>query len=270
MKRIGFVLMAGVSVGISYLTVVIGLGGNAQFNAVTVASIALPALVSGLVMVAYIVWDVRERRVEHGDVSALSAQLVRKEIEIDRLSSVDELTGLHTRHHFTENLALEYERAMRYNRPLALLLIEIDDAETLGEPARKLSKSYLLAEVAALVRAELRANDLGGRYMPDVLAVLLPETSPRLAQGVAERVRSLLSTREFFGRRFGVEIGLTISQGIAMAPAEGVDGADALVRAAQAALQMARSAGTGQIHMYEPPRAIRVSDTADEGERLAG
>jgi diguanylate cyclase (GGDEF)-like protein len=260
------VVVAGVAVGVSYLTVVVGLGNDAELNAATVGSIALPALVAGLVMVAYIVWDVRERHGEQGTVSQLNAQLVRKEIEIDRLSSVDELTGLYTRHHFAESLALEYARMKRYDRPLALLLVEIDDNELLGEQARKLSKGYLLSEIAALVMSQFRANDLGGRYTQEILAVLLPETKLDLAMSVADRIRSSLTTREFFGRRFGVEIGLTISQGIAVVPERGIETPDDLLEAAESALRSARAAGTGQIRVFEPPPAD--DEPADEEQEL--
>jgi diguanylate cyclase (GGDEF)-like protein len=260
--------MAGVAVGVSYLTVIVGLDTDAEFSAATVASIALPALVAGLVMVAYIVWDVRDRHSEQGRVSALNAQLVRKEIEIDRLSSVDELTGLHTRHHFMESLALEYARMKRYDRPLALLLVEIDDSELLGEQARKLSKGYLLSEIAALVKSQLRANDLGGRYTQEILAVLLPETKLDLAMSVADRVRASLTTREFFGRRFGVEIGLTISQGIAVVPERGIETPDELLGAAEWALRLARAAGTGQIRVYAPPLTEHETHDDDPEQEL--
>lgn len=260
--------MAGVAVGVAYLTVLVGLGSDTEFNPVTLASIAIPALVAGLVMVAYIVWDVRAGGGVHGEVSALNAQLVRKEIEIDRLSTVDELTGLHTRHQFAESLALEYERTKRYDRTLALLMIEIDEAEWLGEQARKLSKQYLLSEIAALVKSQLRANDLGGRYHPETLAVLLPETDLDLAESVADRLRSSLSTREFFGRRFGVEIGLTISQGIAVAPSRTISSPDELLQAAESALRQARLAGTGQIRVYRPPAPAPAADDDPSDRQL--
>jgi diguanylate cyclase (GGDEF)-like protein len=263
-KRILFVLLAGVSLGISYLTVIQGLGAHPGLGAVTVASIALPALVAGLLMVAYIAWDVGSERGKRSEASTLGAVLVKKEIEIDRLATVDELTGLETRHTFLENVELEYARAVRYRRPMALLLVEIDDTEALGEQARKLSKTYLLSEVAAVLRAQLRANDLGGRYMSEVLGVLLPETNAAQAEAVADRMRTSLSTREFFGRRFGVEIGLTVSQGIVAAPAGGVTSAEEFLRAGDTALQAARSAGSGQVYVYRPP----AEEPAEE-ERLA-
>jgi len=259
-----FVLLAGVSLGISYLTVIEGLGSHPGFGPVTVASIALPALVAGLLMIAYIAWDVGSERGRRSEASTLGAVLVRKEIEINRLATVDELTGLQTQHTFLENVELEYARAVRYRRPLALLLVEIDDTEALGEQARKLSKSYLLSEVAAALRSQLRANDQGGRYMPEVLGVLLPETNAAQAEAVADRVRTSLSTREFFGRRFGVEIGLTVSQGIVAVPADRVTSAEEFLRAGDAALQAARSAGSGQMYVYQSP----AEDPAEE-QRLA-
>lgn len=259
-----FVLLAGISLGVSFLTVIEGLGPRPGFRPVTVASIALPALVAGLLMIAYIAWDVGSELGRRSEASTLGAVLVRKEIEIDRLATVDELTGLQTRHTFLENVELEYARSVRYHRPLALLLVEIDDTDALGDQARKLSKSYLLSEVAAVLRAQLRANDQGGRYMPEVLGVLLPETSAAQAEAVADRVRMSLTTREFFGRRFGVEIGLTVSQGIVTVPADGVTSAGEFLRAGDTALQAARSSGSGQVYVYRPP-----AEEPDEEERLA-
>lgn len=265
MKRIVFALVAGVSLGVSFLTVIEGLGSHPGFGAVTVASVALPALVAGLLMIAYLAWDVGSERGKRSEASVLGAELVRKEIEIDRLATVDELTGMHTRQTFLENVELEYARAGRYRRALALLFVQIDATDALGEDARKLSKSYLLSELAAALRSQLRANDLGGRYMPEILGVLLPETDAGQAEAVANRVRAALSTREFFGRRFGAEIGLTVSQGIVVLPADGITSAEEFLRAGESALEAARSSGSGQVRVYAPP-----AEALAEDERLAG
>jgi len=233
------------------MAVIFGLGSDPHFNATVIASIALPALVAGLVMTAYIGLEIRKERHVEGAVSELNAQLVRKEIQIDRLSTVDELTGLNTRHHFDENLGPEFKRAERYGHPLSLLLIELDDLPELGAQSSKLSKNYLLSEIGSILRSRLRAHDIGCRYGAATLAVLLPETNATQACAVAGKVRSLLATREFFGRRFGATIGLSVSQGIAVAPVKAVNSPELLVRAAEEALRDARAAGCDQVRLHE-------------------
>jgi len=225
-----------------------GLGEHPSLNATTVASIALPALVAGLVMTAYIAWDIRQEKGVEGTVKELSTLLVRKEIQIDRLSNVDELTGLPTRQQMVEHLDLEWKRAQRFGRPLSLLLVQLDDPE--GARSTKLSKNYLLSEVAAIVRANVRAHDIGCRYDAEALAVLLPETNGTQACVVAGKIRSQLTTHEFFGRRFGAALGLTLSQGIAAGPSSSVDTPEMLLEAAESALLDARAGGADQVRLY--------------------
>lgn len=245
LKRIGFVLIGGSAVAASYVAILFALGSDPQLEGSTLATIAFPALVAGLTLTAYIAWDSRQSRETRGAVTELSAQLVRREIELDRLSTVDELTGLYTRHHFDENVRLEYKRCERYARPLSLLLIEIDDLVELGEHVGKLSKGYLLSEVGAILRTLLRANDLGCRYANECMAVLLPETNAGQAALVAEKVRALMAEHEFLG--FGEGVHVTVSQGIATAPARGVRSHLDLIRSCESALADARAAGFDQI-----------------------
>lgn len=262
-----FVLASGIAVGLSYVAVLAGQGARPDLSAATVASIALPALVSGFVMTAYIAWDLRHARAAEGQVSELNAQLVRKEIQIDRLSTVDGLTGLNTRYYFDESLDLEFKRAERFGRPLSLLLIELDDADGIGDQGSKLSKNYLLSEIGAILRSALRAHDIGCRYRGETLAVLLPETDAAGACTVAAKTRSMVGAHEFFGRRFGAALGLSVSQGVAVAPVPGVESPEQLLEGAEAALLAARTTGYDQVRVYECDDA---EDVGLERERLAG
>jgi diguanylate cyclase (GGDEF)-like protein len=249
-KRAAFVLLGGFAVGASYWAVLIGQGADATLDLETLAGIALPGFVSALVLLSYMAWDARNSRDTRGAVGELSAQLVRKEIEIDRLSTLDELTGLHTRHHFDENIKLEFQRCARYGHPLAMVLMEIDDLVAVGEPVGGLSKGYLLSEVGAILRTMLRANDIGCRYTNEVLAALLPETSGEQAMKVADRVRSMVAEREFLGRKHEAGLRLTVSQGICVVPQIGIESHRDFVRGAEQALADARSSGADQIRLH--------------------
>ena len=264
MKRFAFALLGGAAVGLSYVAVLFGLGDRPTFNATTVASIALPALVAGLVMTMYIAWEIRKEKSVEGTVQELNTQLVRKEIQIDKLSTVDELTGLPTRQPLIDHLDLEWSRARRFGRTIALLLIQLDEPE--NARSTKLSRNYLLSEIGAIVRSNVRAHDIGCRYDAETLGVLLPETNGTQACVVAGKIRSQLTTHEFFGRRFGAALGLTLSQGIAVGPSAAVDTPQALLAAAESALVDARASGSDQVRLY----GVAPAEGSQAEERLAG
>lgn len=235
------------------MAVVFGLTPYPGLGASTFASIALPALVSGLVMAAFIALEAKEAKEQNGLVGALNAQLAKKEIEISRLTHLDELTGLATRLHFDEVVQLEFKRAERHTRALSVLLVEIDDMAQIGESSGgALSKGYLLSEVGAMLRSMLRLNDIGCRYTADSLAVLLPETDAGQARVVAEKIRSLAAEREFLGHRPGAGFHLTVSQGVAVAPSARLADHVAFLKCAEAALADARASGTDQVRVVEP------------------
>jgi diguanylate cyclase (GGDEF)-like protein len=266
-KKILIVLVAGIAVGATYWAMLIAQGADASVGTDTIARIALPGFASALIMAAYMAWEVANNRQTKGTVSELSAQLVRKEIEIDRLSTLDELTGLYTRHHFDENVQLEFKRAGRYKRPLSLLLIEIDDLLDLGEHVGKLSKGYLLSEVGAILRTMLRANDIGCRYTNETLAALLPETNGAQAMVVADKVRSEVAHHEFLSQRHAEGMRLTVSQGVAVVPVPSIETHAAFVKAAESALAEARASGFDQVRMHFT--SPEPADETPDAERLA-
>src|SRR5262245_39367284 len=116
MMRAAIVLAGWIAVVAAYVAILVGLGTDATADGRTFATLALPALAGGLLLTAYIACDTHQSRDTRVAVSDLSPQLVRKEIELDRMSTIDELTGLYTRHHFDENVRLEYKRSERYSR----------------------------------------------------------------------------------------------------------------------------------------------------------
>ncbi len=246
------------------MAVIFGLAPAESLGSGTVASIALPALVSALVFTAFVAMVARTTQASAGQVHELHAQLARKEVAIARLASHDELTGLYSRHHFNETIGLEFERARRHNRSLSVLLVQLDDLAGFAERAGSLSRGYVLAEVASLLRTALRINDTGGRYADDCLAVLLPETDGHGAAVVAERVRAEVAKREFFGPGKSTSARLTVSQGIAAFPCAGISSHHELRKAAESALAEAKSAGGDDLRTYAAPAS--TEDAPPQGD----
>ena len=268
-RKVLFLLAGAGAIFASYMAVVFGLAPADGLGSGTVASIALPALVSGLVFTAFIAMVARSDRASTGQVHELHAQLARKEVEITRLASHDELTGLYGRHHFDETVGLEFERSKRHGRVFAVLLVQLDDLEGFAERAGSLSKGYVLSEVASLLRTALRINDTGGRYTDDCLAVLLPETDEQGAAIVAQRVHAELAKREFFGRGRSVAAMLTVSQGIAAFPGNGITSHHELQKAAEVALVEAKVAGGGAVCTFASPLSDVDAALQDEADTRA-
>lgn len=254
-------LLGGCAIGLSFagLTFERSSGG---VNLDKIIIIALPALVSALVCVAYFATR-QELNKTKGAVNALNAQLLRKEIELDHLAAVDELTGLYTRRQFDDQVRIEFERSRRYKRPLALLLIEVDDMQALGERVGRLGRGYLMSQVSEILRSRLRVNDIGGRYAPDTMSLLLPDAAESQALAVAEKIRGQVQVNSFMGEPYDNPMRLTLSIGVALSQHEEITTYGDLEKAAEHALSAAKLAGFDSLCVHGSPRAIRSAGTTD-------
>jgi diguanylate cyclase (GGDEF)-like protein/PAS domain S-box-containing protein len=119
------------------------------------------------------------------DITAL------KEVEsqLRRLVSTDALTGVASRRHLLDKAHSEMARAHRHNRPLSLLLIDLDHFKRVNDQLGHASGDAVLRSVGAACRNVLRREETVGRLGGEEFAVLLPETNQDAALLVAERLR---------------------------------------------------------------------------------
>ena len=162
--------------------------------------------------------------------------------QLEQLLMVDEKTGLYNFREFRRRLREEWARASRYDTPLSLVFLDIDDFkklnDTLGHPAG----DRVLAEFATLVTGGARANDVAARYGGEEFSIILPHTDATMAARVAERIRRAVSEFVFIEDEQPTHI--TVSAGVATYPStRGVDSVDELVRAADVALYQAKDQG---------------------------
>jgi len=257
-RRAAFLSLGGLVVFLSYIAVTTGVAPDASIGPVVVAAVAFPGLITGFVMVAYVAWETRNVREASLRAEELSTQLVRKEIELGRMSSVDELTRLNSRKEFDSSLRMEFERRRRYGRDLSLLMLEVDLVGGLGDV--KMVKTYLLSQVATIFRGILRVNDIGGRYTSERLALLLPETDDIRAQLVADKIRAAATSHELLGLPADGDWRITVWMGIAVAD-DSFTTPGALATAAEAALGEAIAGGHNQVRVYARP------EVADDDRR---
>jgi two-component system cell cycle response regulator len=146
-----------------------------------------------------------------------------------QLTLVDGLTGVNNRRHFDTLLAAEAMRAHRHQRPLSLLMIDIDRLAGINDKYGQLAGETLLRALAAILRARARPQDAVGRQAGGEFCVLMPETPLPAAAIAAESLRSVVKATTFCaGRR---EIPVTISA-VAAALQPGMQ-PDELLRAAR-------------------------------------
>lgn len=166
--------------------------------------------------------------------------------EIHRMAVTDGLTRIPNKRALSEFLDREVARARRHDRPLAVLMLDIDHFKRVNDTFGHLTGDVVLRELAALIAAHVRRDEMFARYGGEEFVVALPETLLPAAMEFAETIRRLVAEHrvEFEGQAVRV----TVSIGVArFAPAEHA-GPDDLLKAADANLYTAKSRGRDRIH----------------------
>ncbi len=171
--------------------------------------------------------------------------------ELRRQAESDGLTGLANRRTFDSVIVRELERATRRSDPVGLLLIDIDHFKRLNDTHGHQAGDAVLRELAAKLRELARPFDTVARYGGEEFAVILPDCPEEGAMIVAERIRMSVD-----GGAFSVPI--TVSIGVAGESAGGRD-AQALIRAADAALYAAKRAGRNRVASTTQPEFTMAS-----------
>jgi diguanylate cyclase (GGDEF)-like protein len=178
-----------------------------------------------------------------------------------RLALTDPLTGLGNHRHFHERLARELEHALRYGRPLALCLVDVDDFKRINDRFGHPTGDRVLSQVATRLRQSGEAFRLGG----DEFAVLLPGYEESEALTAAESIVDRIATLDF-----GQMGAITVSAGIACAPHHSSE-RDELVQLVDSALYWAKEYGKNRVRIYRPDviELAELKRLATAGDRAA-
>jgi len=166
----------------------------------------------------------------------------------------DELTGLANTRAFLDVAHKEAARAERFQHPLSLVMLDIDNFKRVNDTYGHLQGNEVLKRIGRILRAESRGIDEPARYGGEEFVVALPETDPQGALELAERIRVGIESAEIpFVERDGV-LRITASLGVASLP-ESAGDVDGLVGAADAALYAAKRAGKNRV-VQAAPRTV--------------
>ncbi len=162
----------------------------------------------------------------------------------------DGLTGLFNHRYFQESMDRELGRALRYGRPLALVLFDIDHFKKVNDTYGHPAGDAVLRDLADLARKTVRSSDMVARYGGEEFAIILPETDRKGAGILADRLRQLIEGMTI--EAGGKSIRVTISAGVA-AYEPGAEGGEKskLIGAADKALYNSKSSGRNRITVVQ-------------------
>jgi len=185
------------------------------------------------------VGEVVYKLLREGDVEAAYLE------ELRRLAITDALTGAYNRRYLIELLEKEVVRCIRHERPLSLLLFDIDHFKSINDTYGHLAGDRILEELAARIRTSfLRKADVFARFGGEEFAIVLTEADAERAGAAAERLRNVVARDPFVVD--GTKVDVTISIGVGTLDEE-VAGAQALLALADENLYRAKREGRNRV-----------------------
>lgn len=179
--------------------------------------------------------------------AAVAVENAQLRQQLSELATTDYLTGLYTRREVERLLAAEAERASRYGRPLAVMLLDIDGLKAANDCYGHAFGDEVIAAAGRVLLRELRASDAVGRIGGDEFLLVLPEAGEPGVIRLAERLIAEFGKEVARLRRSGQGgVTLGLSAGLA-ATAAGRASATELVRRADAALYAAKRQGKNRV-----------------------
>jgi diguanylate cyclase (GGDEF)-like protein/PAS domain S-box-containing protein len=169
----------------------------------------------------------------------------RMEEELRRLATTDALTGVANRGHFMERAAAELQRARRYGRPLAVVMLDIDHFKQINDQHGHSAGDEAIRQATAVCRAMVRQQDLVGRLGGEEFGILLPETGLEAALHLAQRLCERIAAVQV---PLAAHCALHMTASFGVAQWQDGDGADELLGHADRALYAAKHAGRNRVH----------------------
>ncbi|MBK7701986.1 MAG: GGDEF domain-containing protein [bacterium] len=188
----------------------------------------------------------QEVQLRTAEMQNMMRMLAQANEESEQRNHIDGLTGSYNRRAFDERLDLEFGRALRESRPVALLMVDIDHFKDFNDSYGHLVGDDCLTAVAKTIgHAARRTTDFVARYGGEEFAVIIPDAIPGQLAAFGERLRRAVGDLVFVvdGRRVPVTVsvgGGTLLPGPADTPED-------LIRLADGALYRAKNSGRNRV-----------------------
>jgi diguanylate cyclase (GGDEF)-like protein/PAS domain S-box-containing protein len=157
----------------------------------------------------------------------------------------DPLTGLFNRRFMEESLELELRRAARNQKPLGVIMVDVDRFHQINDGMGRDAGDAVLRDVGGLLQSTIRKEDIACRISGQKFAIILPNGTEEITLQRAENLRQMIKGFEVKHRRQAIGH-VTVSAGVAIFPDHGRIG-EAVLRAADGALNRAKQDGGDRV-----------------------
>ena len=185
----------------------------------------------------------------HGEPLIIARRLESAFEKLAHISKTDQLTGLANRRHFEEVLECFYYQSRRYNRPLSLMMMDIDFFKAVNDAGGHQAGDELLKHIATSIEQVCRKADLPARLGGDEFAVLMPETTVDAAKKVALRMLNDIPQRTIEAGE--LQMNVTISIGLADLNAGEINSSQTMLMLADRALYAAKEGGRNRVFLAQ-------------------
>ncbi len=203
-------------------------------------------------------WDFLERPVHPIELNArVNAMLRMKELQdelktrvhqLERLSIIDEFTGLYNKKYLIEFLRREINRSKRFGFQLSCIMVDVDHFKEINDSHGHLCGDWVLKELGALLGKVVRSYDFAARFGGDEFTLVLPQQNDSTgAQELADRIRKMVEQHSFGTSKSDRSFHITVSIGITTFRPENTDDYEVPIERADRALYKAKSMGRNRV-----------------------
>ncbi|WP_370278231.1 diguanylate cyclase [Pontibacterium sp.] len=182
----------------------------------------------------------------------------RLEEKLKKQSITDELTGLYNQRHFYGVLSVEMDRAERYQTPLSLVCVDLDNLKQVNDQLGHLEGDRILRDVSRALQESCRSVDVCFRYGGDEFMVLLPQTDCIESAQLAERIRRRFNEICSYSVDLGNSVIINASLSLGVTDTLGDEDVDHFIQRADLAMYEAKNAGGNRTMMIKRQVADKV------------
>lgn len=146
------------------------------------------------------------------NISKLLEQISRQSAELERVTLEDSLTGLPNRRFLDRRLVEEFTRACRYNKPLTVVMVDLDYFKRINDHFSHAIGDQVLKTASVILEHNCRKVDFVARYGGDEFVLIFPETENQQATVVCERIRTQIEANDWSA----IQLGLTVTVSVGL------------------------------------------------------
>lgn len=182
-----------------------------------------------------------------GAMLAGESETARREVE--RLSLIDEVTGINNMRNFALLADIQEKLAKRYNRPFAICMLDADNLKAVNDKFGHFAGTMLIQQVSATITANIRSSDICARYGGDEFVIMFNETEKKDVISAVERIVTIMASTPFIFESHSITT--TLSAGLSGYPEEGDDVRTVMANADEA-MYISKRTGKNRLTVFGP------------------